>query len=468
MDCRETQTLLSAFHDGELADGQGRPSAGAGRDATGTDAQAADRARVEEHLRGCPECTALLAGLARVDHAAGVPDPGPAYWDRFNARVMDRIAREVDSPGATVLRPKGGWMRQQLRYLVPAAAAAALVVVIVHYGGMTPPTPTTAMDGQVPGQAGMPPVLQSRPTARDGLVPGQAGMPPVPQSRPTAMDGQVPGQAGMPPVLQSRPTAMDGQVPGQAGMPPVPQSRPTAMDGLVPGQAGMPPVLQSRPTARDGQVSGQAGTPRVLEPRPPVPDKERFAAVTREERDRLADRPPPAGNVEASRDRATAPAGIGEPSPPPTPLQSAPDGQGWPSAGAGRDATGSVAPADGSPQVAEQQAAGKAKAASGIGIAKESPAGSSCELARALAERERFREAEAAQRACLAQDPSAPAREKGLVFLAELLDRQARFADADAVIAEVDRLYPQSRPLDLYRQQRPMVQKQPMTAPGTR
>ena len=119
--------------------------------------------------------------------------------------------------------------------------------------------------------------------------------------------------------------------------------------------------------------------------------------------------------------------------------ETSPDGQERPSAGAGRDAAGSVA-----------------------------PAGSPCELARALAERERMREAEGAQRACLAGDLDAPSREKGLVFLAELLDRQARFDDADAVIAEVDRRYPQSRPLDLYRQQRPMVQKHPMTVPVTR
>ncbi|MGA8753791.1 zf-HC2 domain-containing protein, partial [Candidatus Deferrimicrobium sp.] len=98
MECRETQTLLTAFHDGEL------PSV--------------ERVRVGEHLRGCPECAARLADLARADRAAGVPDPGPAYWDRFNARVMDRIAREADGPGVTVLRPKGGWMRQRLRYLV--------------------------------------------------------------------------------------------------------------------------------------------------------------------------------------------------------------------------------------------------------------------------------------------------------------------------------------------------------------
>lgn len=107
--------------------------------------------------------------------------------------------------------------------------------------------------------------------------------------------------------------------------------------------------------------------------------------------------------------------------------------------------------------MAEQQGAAKAKSAS-----------SPCELARALAERERFREAESAQRACLTGDRNTPSREKGLVFLAELLDRQGRFTDADAVIADVDRQYPQSRPLELYRQQRPMVQKQPMTAPVPR
>jgi len=335
MDCRETQPLLTAFHDGELP--------------------AAERVRVEEHLRGCPECAALLADLARVDRATGVPDPGPAYWDRFNARVMDRVEREADGPRVAVLRPKGGWMRQQLRYLVPAAAAAALVVVIVHYGGMRPGALT--------------PPVQPAVSERTAPVPGS-------------------------------------------------------------------------------EWTAKAESAAAARPVPPsAPAKERVATVTREKQDRLA------------------------------------DGQGWPSAGAGRDATGSVAPAAGSPPVtaadgmtqgnqaerkkveraavpmAEQQGAGKATSAPGMRVAKEPSPGSPCELARALAERERFREAEDAQRACLAQDRSAPAQEKGLVFLAELLDRQARFAEADAVITEVDRQFPQSRPLDLYRQQRPMVQK---------
>ena len=113
---------------------------------------------------------------------------------------------------------------------------------------------------------------------------------------------------------------------------------------------------------------------------------------------------------------------------------------------------------------------GEARAKAGPSPPSSDPAGASspCEMARTLAAPERLGKAEAAQRECLAKDPSPPTQEKGLIFLAELLDRQARFADADAVIAEVDRLYPQSRPLDLYRQQRPMVQKRPVTAPGTR
>lgn len=77
-------------------------------------------------------------------------------------------------------------------------------------------------------------------------------------------------------------------------------------------------------------------------------------------------------------------------------------------------------------------------------------------------------EAEASQRVCLAQDPSPPAQEKGLIFLAELLDRQARFVEADRVLAEADRQFPKSIPLDLYRQQRPMVQKQQMHVPVPR
>jgi hypothetical protein len=81
-----------------------------------------------------------------------------------------------------------------------------------------------------------------------------------------------------------------------------------------------------------------------------------------------------------------------------------------------------------------------------------------CEEARSLAARKRFKDAEAAQRACLARDDSPAVQESGLVFLAELLDRQNRFAEADTVIGEAQARFPRSRPLERYQQQRPQVQ----------
>ena len=119
-----------------------------------------------------------------------------------------------------------------------------------------------------------------------------------------------------------------------------------------------------------------------------------------------------------------------------------------------------------SARMAETQGVGKAESASTT--AKEPSAGSPCGLARTLAERKRIREAEEAQRTCLAGDLDAPSRERNLVFLAELLDRQARFAEADAVIADVERQFPQSRPLEVYRRERAMVQKEPAAVPVTR
>jgi len=371
MDCRETQTLLAAFHDGELP--------------------AVDRARVEDHLRGCLECGALLADLARADRSAGVPDPGPAYWDRFNARVMDRIDREADGPGVAVLRPKHGWMRQQLRYLVPAAAAAALVVVVVRYGGMGPVAPAPAVPPAVSEPAA--PVSAGQRTAKAEPESDGQGWPSAGAGR-DATDSVAPARA-----------AKEAESPAVARRVPPPASFRRAPDGS-------PPV-----TAADGMPPGS----------PAERKKMGGAAAPMAERQAADMAKSASGMMMAKEQAAEAPSA---------------------------DSLGKT-----------RSKAGPASLASAPAPA---PAASPCELARTLAARERWKAAEDSQRACLAGDPDAPAREKGLVFLAELLDRQARFAEADAVIAEVDRTFPQSRPLDLYRQQRPMVQRQPVPVPGTR
>ncbi|MFA6147712.1 MAG: zf-HC2 domain-containing protein [bacterium] len=426
MECRETQELLTAFHDGELP--------------------AAVRARVEEHLRGCRECGALLSDLARADQAAGVPDPGPAYWDRFNARVMDHVTREADGQGCpsaeagrdapgfeaptgpkvALLRPKRGWMRQQLRYLVPTAAAAVLVMVVVRYGGMYPSTMDREV--QVPGQAGTPRVLSPRPMDREVQVPGQAGTPRVVSPRPMKIEPPAPGPA----VQRSAGAEPEFRMEKKGESPVVDQrTATTARDGQVPGQAGTPRVVSPRPMDREVQVPGQAGTPRILSPRP----------TKREET-------PPV--------RAAERAVVAVPSPP--------------VAARAESASERVMAKDSSAEAPSAESLGKMRSKGGATTlaAGLSPSTPPCDRARALAERERFREAETAQRECLAQERSAPAQEKGLVFLAELLDRQARFAEADAVITEVGRQFPRSRPLDLYRRQRPMVQKHPVGVPVTR
>jgi hypothetical protein len=388
MDCRETQTLLTAFHDGELP--------------------AADRVRVEEHLRGCPACSALLADLARADQAAGVPDPGPAYWDRFNARVMDRVEREADGPGVAILRPKDGWRRQQLRYLVPAAAVAALVAVIVRYGGMNPGAPIPAVPPAVSEPAEPDSVGQRRTKAEpesrtakkaENTTAARLSPPPIAANEPFA---------GVPADVHGRPDAEAGRnAPGPAA-----SAAPPAV-----GVPSPPPPMAFRSAPAGPPPSAAAdGTPQGMQA-----ERKKMSGAASVMADRQA-----AGKADSASGMRIA-------------KEASPDGHGWPSAGTGRDAPGSAV-----------------------------PAGSSCELARTLAERERFREAEDAQRACLAGKLQEPAREKGLVFLAELLDRQARFADADAVIAEVDRQFPLSPPLELYRQQRPMVQMQPKAVPVTR
>ncbi len=362
MDCRETRTLLNAFHDGELPP--------------------PDRARVEEHLRGCAECGALLADLARADRAAGVPDPGTDYWDRFNVRVMDRVAREADGQGVRVLRPKGGWMREQLRYLVPAAAAA-LVLVIVHYGGMRPVAPTPEV----------PPAV-SKPEARDSA--GDRGSRGGPES-----DGQ------------GRPSAGAGR--DASGSVAPARGKKKAEEAAAPAAGALsPPQVTFRGEPAGSPPAAAAdGTPRGL----------------RAERKKVAGLP----DVTTARQGSSKSASASE-----ARMGKEPSVQGLPSMSLGKT------------------------------VPAPSRVASACGLARSLAERERTRDAEAAQRTCLAGDLDAPSREKGLVFLAELLDRQARFTEADAVIAEVEKRYPQSRPLELYLRERPMVQKDPTSVPVTR
>ncbi len=355
MNCRKAQEMLSAYHDGELS--------------------VADRARIEPHLRGCPDCAALLESMARIDSAVEVPDPGPEYWERFNRRVEERLAREGSRPHAAVgSHPKPGWMRQQLRYLVPAVAAAVLIVVIFRNIGQgpgvqaPPPAPPAMEAGRVPSSPEAP-----APAARD------------------EKEGAAP--AGVPRAAERKAVADS--------------ARPHRVIPEAPAPSGVSREIQA-PVPMAGEEPGGKG---------PVPAAPGPAAAMKEESKEAIDQ----------KDMAT----------------------------------GGAAPR--TPGVGRSEEAAKT-----MGDPRMRLPASECEAARSLAARGRFKDAEAAQRACLARDDSPAAQESGLVFLAELLDRQHRFAEADRVIGEAQARFPRSHPLELYQQQRQQVQSGGVPYPAGR
>ncbi|HEX9204978.1 MAG TPA: hypothetical protein VF853_03525, partial [Candidatus Deferrimicrobiaceae bacterium] len=359
------------------------------------------------HRKGCPECDALLEAMARADAAAGVPDPGPGYWERFNARVADRVARDAERKGAAILRPKGGWVRQQLRYLVPAIAAAALVVMFVRYGALGPGPQAPAVPSTV-----------DQPSVR---VPDKAQGETIAEMKP------------------ERARQEDASVPRRG-----------------PAESGRVDALAGRDREQPGSVVGEKrGSAPSPAPSPAVIDDGRFAFATREERARMEDRASAAKEREASFAREE---GRNAAAPPPAPEV----GRSSIAQEERRKMAAAEAP------TAYPPPASRAETSLAKEVPKDLSAAPPCERARALAARGRWKEAESAQRECLEQDRSGPAQEKGLVFLAELLDRQSRFADADTVIAEVHRQFPRSVPLDQYRQQRPMVQRMQSPPPAGR
>lgn len=374
MDCPKAGTLLIAFHDGEL-DGP-------------------VRGEVEAHLRECPRCAALLADLARADGAAGVPDPGPAYWDSFNARVAERIAREAGGEKAAVLRPKRGWARQQLRYFVPAVAAAALVVVFVRHAGLD--------------RAGSPASF----APPEPAVPAEIARPAAPIPEP-------------PPALPA---------PGKAVPPPETVARAEAP----------PPVVATPPPAEPSIGRMESNAPESAT------------------RDLPAPSPPPAALPDRSSGSAFREERfVGEESPA-MGVMAAPGAAGLPQPRAERAEAAASRLLDETARIAGESSMRKQRSAKSMAAAMEEGKSSPCREARMLAARGRLAEAEAAQRACLEEEKGVAAQEAGLVFLAELLDRQDRFAEADAVLENATRQFPRSRPLDLYRQQRPMIRQNPL------
>lgn len=91
----------------------------------------AKKARLEVHLRGCPDCRAYRAGLARLQSgAAQAADRSPEYWSGFEERLGSKLAG-IEPGRRTVRVPfsaRRRWAWAAAGFLAIAAAGTYFVV----------------------------------------------------------------------------------------------------------------------------------------------------------------------------------------------------------------------------------------------------------------------------------------------------------------------------------------------------
>jgi hypothetical protein len=107
MNCDKAKSLLGWYYDGELS--------------------AADRKLLADHIEGCPECAAELAGLAELDGASRhlfAPEPPTDLWDQ----TANRLGAD-ESRRATRFR-----VSRRRRFLLACGglAASALASVLLY------------------------------------------------------------------------------------------------------------------------------------------------------------------------------------------------------------------------------------------------------------------------------------------------------------------------------------------------
>jgi len=158
MNSHDDDALWSAYLDGTL-DAEARAHAEARLRAS-----AADRETLE----------AMRAADARL-RAAAVPDPGPAYWRDFGARVESRCHPAAESPSdpARIYEKLVGWLVLGGRVRWMRAAGALAGLTLVTYIGMRgfrpsdvqiPPSPAPRADANVPPRDD---VVQEAETSRE-------------------------------------------------------------------------------------------------------------------------------------------------------------------------------------------------------------------------------------------------------------------------------------------------------------
>ena len=205
------QERLSAYLDGELPP--------------------AERAAVEAHLAGCPECTTFLTELAAVDQVAtALPaEASEGYFATFPARVRSRLeASKVES------------RRRRLPTWTWAVAAALLLAVV---------TPLT--------------VRQFRPSAGEAPPPAPLAPPSAPsKSEPTLAEGARQPQPSTPQGPLGRPRLTPA--PAIAGAPPAPKAVPraakdeTMAESRYASEPAAPPPVATQAAPTQGELADAA------------------------------------------------------------------------------------------------------------------------------------------------------------------------------------------------------------------
>ncbi len=128
MSCRKAKRLLSPYIDGACSAGQ--------------------RLQVEQHLDGCPDCSALLGELRRTGELVSAL-PEKRTPDEFMATLTPKLRELAQAPEPGPLRRALQWMLDaQARWQTATAGALVLVMAVTVFGvlnrGGEPPAPTQA------------------------------------------------------------------------------------------------------------------------------------------------------------------------------------------------------------------------------------------------------------------------------------------------------------------------------------
>ena len=109
-DCRTIERLLYLWREGELTE--------------------SEKAHVREHAAHCPACTAVLAGLQRIDHSLAPERASAPVLSRPDALVASTL-REIDRRANGAAAVRGGIPDILLAWLKPSLGFALLAAVAV-------------------------------------------------------------------------------------------------------------------------------------------------------------------------------------------------------------------------------------------------------------------------------------------------------------------------------------------------